>query len=64
MPAHYGYFKGSEASDGDRVDFYMGPNPDSQHAYVIDQVDAETGAYDEAKEMRLGRPRRPRGGLL
>lgn len=51
MPAHYGYFRKSEGADGDHVDFYMGDNPDSAHAYVIDQVDAETGAYDEAKVM-------------
>lgn len=51
MPAHYGYFKRSEGADGDHVDFYMGDNPDAAHAYVIDQVDAETGAYDEAKVM-------------
>lgn len=51
MPAHYGYFKRTEASDGDHVDFYMGDNPDAANAYVIDQVDAESGAYDEAKVM-------------
>ncbi|UFM64251.1 PLxRFG domain-containing protein [Paracoccus sp. MA] len=51
MPAHYGYFKRTEGADGDHVDFYMGENPDAPHAYVIDQVDAETGAYDEAKVM-------------
>lgn len=51
MPAHYGYFRGTEGADGDHVDFYMGDDPDVQHAYVIDQVDADTGAYDEAKVM-------------
>ncbi|MDP0928497.1 LPD5 domain-containing protein [Paracoccus onubensis] len=51
MPAHYGYFRSTEGADGDHVDFYMGDNESAQSAYVIDQVDSETGAYDEAKVM-------------
>ena len=54
MPAAYGYVKKTEASDGDAVDVYIG---DDAHratelpVWVIDQCDAETGAYDEAKCM-------------
>jgi hypothetical protein len=49
MPAPYGYFRETQASDGDHVDVYIGPNPAGDRAFVIDQVDLATGAYDEAK---------------
>lgn len=55
MPAHYGYFRGTEGNDGDHVDFYMGPNEDSGSVFVVDQNDAETGKFDEHKVM-LGFP--------
>lgn len=51
MPANYGYFKRTEGADGDHVDFYMGDNEASDQVFVIDQVDAETGAFDEHKVM-------------
>lgn len=49
MPADYGYIKGTEGSDGDQVDVYVGPNPQSDRAFVIDQRVAETGRHDEHK---------------
>jgi hypothetical protein len=49
MPAHYGYFKRSEGADGDHVDFYLGDVPDSDYVMIIDQVHADTGAFDEHK---------------
>lgn len=51
MPADYGYFRKSEGADGDHVDFYMGPDEASDQVFVIDQTDAETGAFDEHKIM-------------
>ncbi|WP_103173786.1 hypothetical protein [Paracoccus sp. SY] len=51
MPAHYGRILRTEGADGDHVDFYMGPNEASDTAWIIDQVDAETGAFDEHKLM-------------
>jgi hypothetical protein len=51
LPAHYGYFKGSEGADGDHVDVFIGPHHKSQLAYVIDQHDHRTAKYDEAKVM-------------
>lgn len=54
MPAHYGYIKGTEGSDGDAVDVYVGPEAhrvDKLPVWIIDQCDAETGAYDEHKVM-------------
>lgn len=49
MPAHYGYFKKSEAKDGDQIDVYLGPQVDSTRVFVIDQIDPKTRKYDEAK---------------
>ena len=51
MPADYGYIRRTEGADGDHVDFYMGPNEASPAVFVIDQFDAETGAFDEHKVM-------------
>lgn len=49
MPAHYGDFKGTKGNDGDPVDVYVGENPASQRVFVLDQKDADTGAFDEVK---------------
>jgi len=51
MPATYGYIKRSVGADDDHVDLYIGANPLSQVLWVIDQVDAKTGAFDEHKVM-------------
>jgi hypothetical protein len=58
MPAHYGYLKGTEGADGDHVDCYLGPHAHRAHelpVHVVDQCDANTGAFDETKCM-LGFP--------
>ncbi|MGP9804020.1 PLxRFG domain-containing protein [Paracoccus sp. NSM] len=49
MPADYGYFRRTEGSDGDQVDFYMGPDEGSDFVLVVDQKDLATGAFDEHK---------------
>ena len=49
MPAHYGAFRGTTGKDLDAVDCYLGSHPLSPHVFVIDQIDHETGKYDEAK---------------
>ena len=51
MPADYGYVKGTEGADGDQVDVYVGPNPESTQAFIINQNDADTGKFDEHKVM-------------
>jgi N12 class adenine-specific DNA methylase len=51
MPAHYGRILRTEGADGDHVDFYMGDNPESDQVFVVDQMDAETGGFDEHKVM-------------
>ncbi len=47
----YGYIKGATAADGDKLDAFIGPDPQSQQVFVIDQIDPDTGRYDEAKTM-------------
>lgn len=49
MPAHYGYIRKSEGADGDHVDCYIGSDHDSDKVFVIDQVNAENGRFDEHK---------------
>ena len=49
MPAHYGYIKRTEGADGDHVDVYVGPNPMSDKAYIINQNDLGSGKFDEHK---------------
>lgn len=52
MPAHYGDVKRSEGADGDGIDVYVGPEAHRARelpVFVIDQVDAETGEFDEHK---------------
>lgn len=50
MPDHYGYVKRSTGADGDQVDVYMGPHPDSDQVFVIHQQDFD-GKFDEHKAM-------------
>jgi hypothetical protein len=42
-------------TDGDKLDAYVGPVVDASHAYVIDQLHPDSGAFDEQKVM-LGFP--------
>ncbi|APQ14649.1 hypothetical protein BJP27_24050 (plasmid) [Pseudomonas oryzihabitans] len=50
MAAHYGYFEGTRGRDGDEVDVFLGPVPESPRVYVANQNDA-AGAFDEHKVM-------------
>ena len=49
LPAHYGYVKRTEGADGDHVDIYIGPHEESDQVFVVDQLDADTGNFDEHK---------------
>ncbi|TVR07396.1 MAG: hypothetical protein EA385_12915 [Salinarimonadaceae bacterium] len=51
MPAHYGYVKRTTGRDGDQVDVYIGPRPQARSVFVVDQIDPETGKFDEHKAM-------------
>jgi hypothetical protein len=49
MPDHYGYIKRTKGADGDHVDItYSGKG---EHVFVIDQIDPDTGKFDEHKVM-------------
>lgn len=51
LPEHYGYIKRTTGQDGDHVDTYLGPNPQSERVWVVDQVHERTRAPDEHKVM-------------
>jgi hypothetical protein len=51
MNHHYGYIYGSQGADGDEVDVFLGENEKPKYAYVINQVDPDSGAFDEHKVM-------------
>ncbi|NWF45362.1 hypothetical protein F3K02_08890 [Hydrogenophaga sp. D2P1] len=52
MRDHYGYFKGTTAADGDKLDVFIKPGTPQDYAgpvFVVDQVDPKTGKFDEHK---------------
>lgn len=49
MPETYGYLRGTKGADGDALDAYVGRDPTSDKAFVVDQGDPVTGAFDEHK---------------
>lgn len=51
MPEHYGYIAETFGADNDEVDCFLGPNPESERAWVIDQRRPDTGTFDEHKVM-------------
>lgn len=51
MPCSYGAIKRTRAADGEQVDAYIGPDRDSGKVFVLDQLNAETKRYDEAKVL-------------
>ncbi len=51
MQHHYGYVRRTLGKDGDPVDVFIGPKPESQRVFVIDQVDPRTGRFDEHKAI-------------
>lgn len=51
MLSHYGYLKRAIGADGENFDCYIGDDPSSQRVWIVDQVNAETGAFDEHKAL-------------
>lgn len=51
MSAHYGYILMTEGADDEHVDCYIGPDPHSTKVWIIDQIDADSGKFDEHKAM-------------
>lgn len=51
MPADYGFIEGVNGADGDSIDCYVGPSPESSAVYVVDQYDLDGEKFDEHKVM-------------
>ena len=51
MPHHYGYIRDTMGADGDPIDVFIGNNPASGNAFIINQNDAHSGEFDEHKVM-------------
>ena len=51
MTHDYGRFLGTVGADKDHVDVFIGPNHDSEVAFVVDQLDPDTGKFDEHKTL-------------
>jgi DNA-binding ferritin-like protein len=51
MPHHYGYIRGTTGADGDHVDCIIGPDPESERAWVVSQNKPDTDTFDEHKVM-------------
>lgn len=47
----YGYIRGTEGVDGDHIDVFLSDDPTSGNVYIVDQVNPETGDFDEHKVM-------------
>ena len=51
MAWDYGYFKGTKGKDKDHLDVFIGPHLDSEIAFIVNQLDPDTGKLDEHKIM-------------
>ncbi|MCW8037958.1 PLxRFG domain-containing protein [Acinetobacter entericus] len=51
MSDHYGYIKRTTGADNEHIDTYVGHNPESEHVFIVDQMDQQTGGFDEHKVM-------------
>lgn len=51
MPVAYGRIKGTRGADGQPLDIFIGPNPTSNHVFVIDQHHPGGKGFDEHKIM-------------
>jgi hypothetical protein len=54
MRAHYGYLVGTRGNDGDEIDVFVGPWPEGETVWVVNQK-KPTGGFDEHKAL-LGFP--------
>jgi len=51
MAHHYGEISGTVGADGDAIDVFIGPWPESDQTHVVNQLNPATGLFDEAKVM-------------
>jgi len=49
MPVAYGRIKGTKGADGEPLDIFIGPNPTSNHVFMVDQHHPGGGGFDEHK---------------
>jgi len=65
LNAHYGYILGTKGKDKDHVDVFIGPKPEEENVFVVNQVDPKTKRFDEHKIL-MGYPteKRARRGYL
>lgn len=47
----YGYIRGTQSVDGDHIDVFLSDSPTQGNVYVVDQINQETGEFDEHKVM-------------
>ena len=47
----YGKIRRTEGVDGDHIDVFIGPNLNSERVFVVDQLNQDTGEFDEHKVM-------------
>lgn len=50
LAAHYGYIQGTKGADGDELDVFIGPNPESEIVFVVD-MPSKGGRFDEHKSF-------------
>jgi hypothetical protein len=64
MAAHYGYLEGTRGADGDGIDCFVGPFPESEAVFVVNQRGKGCG-FDEHKVMLgFASERHARGAYL
>lgn len=51
MVADYGYINDVVGADGDMLDCYIGPSPESTNVFVVDQYKLDGETFDEHKVM-------------
>ena len=51
MNNDYGYIRMTEGPDGDHIDVFLSDTPTQGNVFVVDQVNPDTGAFDEHKVM-------------
>ncbi len=51
MKSHYGYIKGTKGRDKEHLDAFIGNDPTSENVFVVNQINPETGSFDEHKVM-------------
>lgn len=52
MPHPYGEILGTKGADGDPLDITIGPNPQAPTVFVVDQIDPDSGKFDEHKSFQ------------